>query len=94
MLITSQIRRLLNNAPAAMSARMTPSAARVGRRVAGPAIASAAAAKAVTAEMTKAVFSVPSPNRSRVSRPRTSTFPPSRGQWSISATRKKSRVVE
>ena len=45
-------------------------------------------------EPTNATFSTRSSNLNRVRRPITSTVSPSRGQWSISATRPKSSSVE
>ena len=93
-LISNQMRRLLYNAPRAMSSMMAPNPAAVGRRVLGPATARPTAARTAAHAPRNATFSTRSSNRSRVSRARTSTDPPSRGQWSINATKPKSNSVE
>ncbi len=93
-LMNSQMRRLRKRAPTAIRETSPPRTSKLGRSVRGPASAMTKQASAPDAAMRKAFRSTASSNRSRVRRAQTSTFCASRGQWSISTTRQKSRTVE
>jgi hypothetical protein len=77
-----------------ISSTSRPRPAIVGRKVWGPISARVTIPKPAPSEPMKAHFKTRSSNRRRVSRPTTSTFCPSLGQWDIKATSEKSSTVE
>src|SRR5436305_437396 len=93
-LISNQILRLLYNDPAAINNTRTPSNAIAGRKDLGPKMARHAIPAANARAATNEFLRTRSSKRGLVNFVQSPTWSVRRGQWSIKATRKKSRTVE